>query len=115
MNSPANTSNLVDFDTGMVILDAITTTSDAGKRKLAELTAAVELDGRTWVDADAGCRGDRSAVRKLLRDGLLTKNARRQGELEFTDLGRAVAKATADDGDSLANDHAADRLERSYR
>ena len=103
--------NLVDFDTGMKVLDAITTATPTQKRLLVSIDDAAkgDPDGSSWIDADTVSRGEAAALRALARRGLISP-ARRGYAL--TEAGGLLLAAIREDADALADAHAADRLER---
>ncbi len=96
----ANTTDTLDTDLAFAAMDAIINTTDAGKALLFTITTAIENVGSSAMSLWDLSRGQRSAARKLIRQGLVVEDAHE--ELCLTDLGRAVATATADEGGDAA-------------
>ena len=103
MSRPADTSNLVDLDTGMDAMDAIASLSDFGKAKLVTIADFLADDLHVINRFNGDTRGDNSAVRSLIRKGLLAE-AEIGADVTLTDLGRIVAKAVHAQGTAYADE-----------
>ena len=104
------TAGTVTFD-AIATLDAIIEATPAQKRMLVTIddAARADEDGWSWIDQDTATRGESVTLRALARRGMATETSR---GFALTELGRTILAAVRDEANDLANDRAADRLER---